>query len=402
MGFKGIVFCFLFLLGSLAGLAQQADGRINLADVTGKSDGLVRRIAVKSANGALERLMQNAFMTHGAYEVRSDAAVDFVFEFIPEGSGVTLVISSRSKELLRESFLSGTLSEAAYAAADLAVKRTVGLPGYFGSQLCFISKRTGASELYAGDLFFQGVRQLTRDRAICVGPNFNPDGSRVLYTSYHRNGFPDIYSIDLKKNERTTFSSYRGMNTGATASPDGRRVAMVLSGTGNSEIFVVNADGRQIQRLTRSDALEADPSWSPDGRKLIFTADDLGKPQIYMIGADGVGRRRIPTNISRNCSEPIWNPVNPDLIVFTAAIGKEFELCTYSFSTQTSTVISSGAGDAVEAVWLRDGRHLVFTERTKSQSRLAILDTVTGKKSYLSPTNWGHCSMADAIYLGGR
>jgi TolB protein len=169
--------------------------------------------------------------------------------------------------------------DALYSAGDVAVSKTLGTKGFFASKVAFIADRTGNSEVYTSDILFKAVRQLTKDRAQCLSPNLSPDGNVLLYTSYHGTGFPDIYKVDLLTGRRSVLAGFRGTNTGGTFSPDGRQIAMILSGSGNAEVYVSNSTGKQLRRLTRTDSLEADPSWSPDGRRLVFTSDQLGGPQ---------------------------------------------------------------------------------------------------------------------------
>ncbi|MCD8482792.1 MAG: biopolymer transporter Tol [Verrucomicrobia bacterium] len=362
----------------------------------------VQRLNVRlsSPNPQAMGLLQRAFALHGGFEVRASGNVDFEITVVPNERQAELIITSAGRELLRQQVSGTDWRDATLRAADTAVRRTLGIPGFFAGMVAFISDRTGHSEVYVSDMFFERPRQLTRDRALCLLPNLSPDGSRLLYTSYHRNGFPDIFSIDLRSNRRDVFASFRGLNTGAVHSPDGRQVAMILSGSGNSELYVSDAQGQNIRRLTRTAGLEADPTWSPDGRRLAFTSDEHGRPQIFTINADGTGMRRLPTNISRNCSEPNWNPVNADQIIFTAAIGREFELVLWEFSRNASRVLTQGTGDAVHPTWLRDGRHVIYTERTARYSRLMVLDTVTGRSVRLSPDSFNNASMATFAYPG--
>lgn len=370
----------------------------DIGTVRGEAQGILRRVQIESSQPELQRLLQQAFSVHGAFEVRTGGAVHFVFNFEPIGTTtVRLTIGSGGETLLEQSFDGRSVNEAAVKAADYAVTRTTNLAGFFSGSVAYISTQSGNPEVYLADFLFTRTRRLTRDNHQAMLPALSPDGRSLLYTSYHRSGFPDIYRINLGNNQRSVFASYRGMNSGATYSPNGREVAMILSSSGNSELYVSNANGAEMRRLTRTTGLEADPTWAPDGRRLAFTSDDLGKPQIFTINADGSGMRRIPTNISGNCSEPAWNPVNPNLIAFTAAMGREFELCLWDFSTQQSRVLTRGAGDAVEPVWLNDGRHLIYTERTARASRLVIFDSVSGKKTYLTTPDMGRCSMANFV-----
>ncbi len=76
-------------------------------------------------------------------------------------------------------------------------------------------------------------------------------------------------------------------------SPDGRKLAFVSDRDGNSEVYVMNADGSGQRNLTRNAAFDADPSWSPDGRKLAFVSNRDGSYRVHVMNADGSGQRRL-------------------------------------------------------------------------------------------------------------
>ena len=375
-----------------------AQDAIQLPDVVGSASVRTRSVEVTGQPASLIAEAARLIDLHGGLE-RTPERGDFTFNFSASGSSaVDLRISSRGKVLWEGTFPGATQRDALYAAADTAVQKTLGTPGFFRSTIAFVSDRTGHAEVYTADILFSAVRQLTRDQSLCLSPNLSPDGQTLLYTSYHGTGFPDIYEIDLRTGKRSVFAGFRGTNTGATFSPDGRLVAMILSGSGNSEIYISNAEGQQMRRLTRSSSLEADPAWSPDGRRLVFTSDQMGGPQIYVMDVQGRSMSRVRTDISRNCAEPSWNPRDPSQIAFTAATAGEFEVALYSFKENRSQFISKGSGDAVHPAWLNDGRHLIYTERTSRYSRLMILDTVTGHRARLSPAELNSASEASPVY----
>ena len=167
-------------------------------------------------------------------------------------------------------------------AADIAVEQTngMGLKGFFAARLTFVGERTGHQEIYTSDLFFGEVKQITRDNSNALMPRWAPDGARIIYTSFFRSGFPDIFLIDLASGRRDTFVSLKGTNQGARFSPNGQQVAMVLSGEGTPEIYLSNAQGKQISRKTRSDAVKSSPVFSPDGSRLVFASEP--GPQLYV------------------------------------------------------------------------------------------------------------------------
>jgi TolB protein len=275
-------------------------------------------------------------------------------------------------------------------AADAAVTAITTLPGFFSGKITFVSTRTGDSEVYVSDIFFSDVVRITSDHSQSVTPRWAPDGRRILYTSYFKNGAADIFLIDTATNQRTPFVSVKGTNTGARFSPDGSRVAMILSGEGNPEVYVSNAQGRNIRRLTRTERqIEATPSWSADGNRLVVTSDGVatGKPQLYLLGLNGGALQRIPTNVSGYCAEPDWSHGNTDRIAFTAATGKSFQVAVFKFSEGVAHILTKGPGDCIEPCWTNDGRHLLYTQRSAGSQRICLLDTETGRSTTLSPTS---------------
>jgi hypothetical protein len=76
-------------------------------------------------------------------------------------------------------------------------------------------------------------------------------------------------------------------------SPDGTKIAFVVFDGSSSDIYLMNTDGSNVQRLTNSPAHENKPAWSPDGRRIAFTSDGDGDAGIYAISPDGTGRTEL-------------------------------------------------------------------------------------------------------------
>ncbi|MGB9723151.1 MAG: TolB family protein, partial [Chloroflexia bacterium] len=72
-------------------------------------------------------------------------------------------------------------------------------------------------------------------------------------------------------------------------------------------IYVMNADGSGVTRLTNHPAGDKHPAWSPDGKKIAFQSERSGGTDIYVMNADGSGVTRL-TNHPAYDGEPSWSP----------------------------------------------------------------------------------------------
>lgn len=77
-----------------------------------------------------------------------------------------------------------------------------------------------------------------------------------------------------------------GINLEPAWNPAGTKIAFTSSRTGNSDLFIMDADGSHLVQVTRRATDERNPQWSPDGRQLAFTSDRTGAPQIFRIAAE--------------------------------------------------------------------------------------------------------------------
>ncbi len=379
---------FSLLLAAALACAVPAFAQRDMGVIDTKAEGQSIPVSI-TGSPELKGLADLAFEAHGSYR-RVASGGSFTLNFTAAGPNqVTVTVSRGSSPVHRETVSGTSTRHALLRAADVAVAKTSGLRGFFAGKLAFVAERGGQQTIMTGDLFFGEVQSHPVQGKQIVGPRWSPDGGKIIFTSY-RTGFPDIYALDLRARSLNTLVSLKGTNSGGRLSPDGSRLAMVLSGEGNPEIYVGNAQGRQIKRLTNNQSVEASPAWSPDGSRLIFTSDAAGGPQLYVMSSAGGAMQRLQTNVSRYCAEPDWSRADPNKIVFTAAVGRGYQMAVYDLKTGVGKIVSKAPMDAVEPVWLADGRHAVCTFRSASSRALFLVDTETGKATRLSPAALGN------------
>lgn len=387
---------FRFLLGfALATplLALRDIGTVNVdADTTTIS------LTVSATSPELQDLALRAFGVHGRYHLVTSGGT-FAVGFAPAGANqvsVTITKGSLNTPVASQTITGTSLRHALLGAADFAVTKTSGLKGFFAGKLTYLSDKTGKTEIYTSDLFFGNVLRWTSEGKQILGPRWAPDGSKIVFTSY-RTSFPDIYVLEMNNRRISLLASFKGTNSGGRYSPDGSRVAMVLSGEGNPEVYVGSAQGRQIHRLTQNASIEASPTWSPDGSRLVVVSDAAGGPQLYMMSASGGSLTRLATNISKYCAEPDWSLSDPNKIVFTAGVGRGYQVAVFDLATKASKIVSKAPTDAIEPMWMADGRHVICTFRAANTSSLYLLDTESGKATRLSPSALGNASSASYL-----
>lgn len=379
----------LALLCAVAAPVLAATRDIGYVDVVAEKNTVPVRVSANSQE--LNALALQAFGAHGRYRVTASGyAYDIRFSLVTATQvRVDITKGSAGTPYASEVVTGTNARNALLRAADVAVVKTngLGLKGFFTAQLAFIGERTGKKEVYTSDLFFGGAKQITRDNALALMPRWSPDGSRLVYTSFFKSGFPDIFQIDLSTFQRTTFVSFKGTNSGARFSPNGQQVAMVLSGEGTPEIYISTAQGRQVARKTRSDAVKSSPCFSPDGSRLVFAMEP--GPQLYVMSTAGGTPSRVTSGIGGYCAEPDWSRADPNKIAFTVRVGGRYQIAVLNLAQRTSEQASKAPFDGIEPSWLGDGRHVVYTARDRSTSVLCVLDTVTGKSVRVSPLSFG-------------
>ena len=86
---------------------------------------------------------------------------------------------------------------------------------------------------------------------------------------------------------------------GMSVSPDGKKVAYTVSyysvaeNKGNSEVYVMNADGSENRRITETPFSESNVAWIKGGSKIAFLCAEGGSSQLWEMNPDGTGRKRL-------------------------------------------------------------------------------------------------------------
>jgi TolB protein len=130
---------------------------------------------------------------------------------------------------------------------------------------------------------------------------------------------------------------------------------------GNDEIYLVNADGAGLQRLTTNPAVDIQPTWSPDGSKLAFSSDRGGKSNIYVMNVDGSN----VLNLSQGSGDdflPAWSP-DGSKIAFVRDLADpqtNWDIFVMDADGGNQTNLTNNADFAAAPAWSPDGTRIAF------------------------------------------
>jgi len=274
--------------------------------------------------------------------------------------------------ILSRSYNGATLRRQAHAFADDVVQAITGKKGIAQTRIAFkVQSANGDGKIYIADFDGHNAQSITPDATIVAAPAWSPSQTVLYYTSY-KLGNPDIFYHNLGTGERRVVAGYSGLNTSAAVSPDGTRLAMILSRSGSPEVWLCNPDGGGLKQLTSTPEGASSPCWSPDGQWICFATEIHGRRMLAKVPAEGGDIQRIPTVGVSNPSEPSWSP-DGKWIAFTSQMS-EFDICVVPAEGGNAFILVRGE----EPSWSPNSRTLIYARTTPSyRDVLSLLDVYT-------------------------
>jgi TolB protein len=161
-----------------------------------------------------------------------------------------------------------------------------------------------------------------------------------------------------------------------TWSPDGSMVAFTSDRDGDYDIYLVNAGGTGLKRVTDHPEEDSCAYWSPLGDKLVFTSNRDGNQEIYDINPDGTQPRRLTVNTAIDELHPP-SPWSPDgtRIAYASWIPGGFNRDIFLMNADGSSQVNLTQSPGVEGfpAWSPDGTVIAFDSDSGTDSQIYLI-----------------------------
>jgi TolB protein len=328
-------------------------------------------IAMDNVVGEAAEVLRFDLYVQGFKFVTPDQA-----KFIIRGSGGATVGGSLNEAVTHQLLFSRNYNGAdarslAHAFADDIVEAATGKKGIGRTQIAFKSQSAdGTGEIYISDFDGHNAQAVTHDNVIVAAPCWAGNRMALYYNSY-KLGNADIFYQNVSTGQRKVIARYGGSSISPAASPDGTKVAMILSKGGSPDLYVADADGTNLRQLTHTPEDESSPCWSPDGQWICFATKVHERRVLAKVSVNGGETQRIATVGAGSPSEPDWSP-DGKYIAFTRQSGN-FEICIVPAEGGEAVVLVSGEDPS----WSPNSRTLIFNHSVHYRATLSVLDVFT-------------------------
>ena len=267
--------------------------------------------------------------------------------------------------------------------------------------IVFVSNRTTLPSLWRVSANGGAIERETTYPAI---GSFSRDGRRLVYSEQTSAELPAIWRADLagaggavQTNKKLISSQYPEMN--AQPSADGTQLVWMSLRTGSEEIWSSSANGENPAQLTRLNRYSGTPRWSPDSKWIAFDSYSRNGAQIFVVDAEGRNLHFITGGPHDNVV-PSWSR-DGKWIYFVSDLAGSSQIWKHSLDSGAEVQLTTGGG--INPFESYDGRTIYYSKFDKAgiwsmPARGGTESLVVADKPQVG--YWGHWAVTlDGLYL---
>src|SRR6266567_998649 len=242
------------------------------------------------------------------------------------------------------------------------------------------------------------LTQKRSEGTLHLAPALSPDGRDIAYFSEKNSFFVDLYLADaetgrvkrrlVKSTLNSNYESLRFINSAGSFSPDGRFFAIAAKRRDRDDLVILDVKkDEEVRRIRVPLNGLTTPAWSPDGKQLVFTGYDGGISDLFVVNADGSNLHRL-TNDKYADLEPSWSPDGKTIAFVTdRSPATDFDALKFGSLRIALLHLETGSidilrhmdqGKNINPAWAPDGRSLAFVSDRNGISNIFLYDFTDG------------------------
>jgi TolB protein len=219
-----------------------------------------------------------------------------------------------------------------------------------GNHIVFVSNRSGQDEFFVMDVQGNTIQQITTNSGLYLqeAPAPSPDRTQIAYISQTDVGNDAFsYNDDFLLCIINEDGSHQYCLTEAsfpTWSPDGQQIAFVYDWT----VYAIGVDGSNLRRIATTEVVTENLYWSPDGRHIAMVSYYQNERELFIVDADGSNLYRLTHGWDGGA---VWSPDGKQLIYALGRLTFDYELFVTDVDTNISSPLNLGSAEGHPLFW---------------------------------------------------
>ena len=238
---------------------------------------------------------------------------------------------------------------------------------------------------------------LSNDPAYDGMPRWTADGTRIIFVSNRdaggkneEGGGNDVYIMNADGSNVRRITTDSAGYAFPTLSSDGQMIAFD-GGRNDAEyasVFVMNANGSGVTQITDTGTNEGYVSWTPDSQRIAYDTFRDGEPEIYMVNKDGTSPVSL-THFESHIGDPRLAPDGKSITFESGMKDDNSEIYVLSLDDKSLDRLTNDPGDDRSSAISHDGTRVVFASdrgREREQFVLYVVNRDGSELTRLEPT----------------